>query len=172
MPFDPKAIANFFLAAAESEGKRLTPLQVIKLVYIAHGWNLALTKHPLINEHPEAWKYGPVVPSLYHEFKRFGNGPIEGRATDLVPKKIGDWAFDIREVLPPDPEKDKATCVFLERVWDVYKRYSGSQLSSLTHQLNTPWRKTWDEVGQYTKGKDIPEGLIREHYEELARQNG
>jgi uncharacterized phage-associated protein len=63
--YDPKAIANYFIARAAADGKRLTPLQLIKLVYIAHGWYLGLTGEPLINEPPEAWQYGPVIPSLY-----------------------------------------------------------------------------------------------------------
>jgi uncharacterized phage-associated protein len=44
---------------------------------------LAINKEPLIDERVEAWNYGPVIPSLYHEFKNFGSGAITLPATDF-----------------------------------------------------------------------------------------
>src|ERR1700676_3931940 len=74
------AVANWFLARAAADGKSLDPMKLQKLIYFAHGWSLALTDIPLIEEHPEAWDYGPVIPSVYHEFKLFGRKPITERA--------------------------------------------------------------------------------------------
>src|SRR5882762_236012 len=107
MAYDPKSIANVFLALAEAEGKHLTPLQLIKLVYIAHGWYLALTQKPLISEQAEAWQYGPVIPSLYQEFKGFGNSFIKRRA--------GELSFDTPPSLPPDGD-DGGLHRFLQRI--------------------------------------------------------
>lgn len=160
---EPKAIANYFIEAALAEGKKITPLQVIKLTYIAHGWHLALTDQPLLNEPPEAWQYGPVIPSLYHALKKYGNGAVTETLTEycFVPEK-GIVAEKIPS--PPDPN----TRQFLDSVWRAYNRFSGSQLSTMTHQPKTPWHQTWEEKGaKYTKGVDIPENLIRDHYKEL-----
>ena len=58
---DPKAVANKFLELGERDGvSDITPMKLLKLVYIAHGWHLALSegKKPLVNEASEAWKYG------------------------------------------------------------------------------------------------------------------
>nr|WP_256351506.1 type II toxin-antitoxin system antitoxin SocA domain-containing protein [Pseudomonas gingeri] len=52
-----------------------------KLVYYSHGWHAGYTDQPLINEAVETWQYGPVIPSLYHEFKRFGSGEIVKKGT-------------------------------------------------------------------------------------------
>ena len=49
-----------------------TPMHVLKLTYLCHGWMLGIYDHALINEPVEAWQYGPVVPSLYHKYKKFG----------------------------------------------------------------------------------------------------
>lgn len=171
MPYDPKSIANYFLEVAKSEGQTLTPLKLIKLVYIAHGWYLATTGEPLINEHPEAWEYGPVIPSLYHEFKIFGNSAIKKKATDFVPQSEEQWMLEEREVESPNRKKDGAVCDFLDRIWKRYRKFTASQLSTLTHQRGTPWEQTWNERGKYQKGVDITEDKIREHYQSLKEKS-
>ncbi len=45
------AIANYFLRRVSQKGRALTPMWVLKLVYIAHAWHLGLRKQPLIDEH-------------------------------------------------------------------------------------------------------------------------
>jgi len=147
----PFAVANYFIQKAAADGGQLTPMKLIKLVYIAHGWYLALTGKPLIREPVEAWKFGPVIESLYHAFKRYGNGAIPAAAaTDAAIK--GDDAEEIKKVL--------------DKVWDSYAKYSAVQLSTLTHQPETPWRKSFDPTSFYTV---IPDALIKEHY--LAKLN-
>src|SRR5258708_4237314 len=79
-PWKTLAAANFFLAKGLEDGVSIDPLKLQKLVYFAHGWHLAVTGKPLIDEYVEAWPYGPVIPSLYHRFKSYGADPI----TDLV----------------------------------------------------------------------------------------
>ena len=67
-------VADFLLANSD---RKLTPMEVNKLVYISHGWMLALHDESLISEKIEAWKHGPVIPSLYHKFKMYGAEPID-----------------------------------------------------------------------------------------------
>lgn len=69
----PLLVADYLVARS---GGRLTPLQVIKLTYIAHGYSLAINGEPLVDEAVEAWRHGPVVPSVYHRAKRCGGGRI------------------------------------------------------------------------------------------------
>jgi uncharacterized phage-associated protein len=83
MPYDSKAVANYFLDCAQRSSKKLDPMQIQKLVYFAHGWRLAAIGAALIDEMVEAWRYGPVIPSLYHEFKSFGKNPITRKASNL-----------------------------------------------------------------------------------------
>ena len=56
--------------------KEITTMQLLKLVYIAHGWMLGLYDLPLISDEV-AWLYGPVIPNLYKEIKSYGGGPVE-----------------------------------------------------------------------------------------------
>ena len=105
--YSAKAIANYFLDKADEESISLTPMKIIKLVYIAHGWYLALTDKPLIKDYVEAWTYGPVIPDLYHEFKKYGNRPIQEYATEIVTPTVNPLPHD----LPFSIEQ------FLDKVW-------------------------------------------------------
>src|SRR5258707_10881642 len=148
----PLAIANYFIQKSIETGGVMTPMKLIKLVYISHGWYLALTGKPLLEETVQAWQYGPVVPSIYHEFKNYGKSPITTLSFDFTTLKYP---------LPSDPEIIK----FLDKIWAVYGIYDGLQLSALTHQANTPWDITWNQIGGKDR-KEVPIGneLIRTYY--------
>lgn len=151
MNYAPITIATYFLKK-EVDNKTITPMKIIKLVYIAQGWYLALTNgNSLINEKAEAWKYGPVIPSLYERFKSFGSNII----TD-IPK------VDISNLTQKDTD-------ILDDVWNNYGDKSGIQLSGKTHEPNTPWSKTWEKARETTKKEDlvIPNNLIMQHYQNL-----
>ena len=71
------AIANEFLTLSFSDQKLVSPMKLLKLVYLAHGWHLAIKGKPLIDEQIQAWDYGPVIQNLYHEIKGFGCAGIK-----------------------------------------------------------------------------------------------
>lgn len=97
---NPLAIANYFIELAKNDDNLVSPMKLQKLVYFAHGWCLALADKPLINEKVEAWQYGPVVGSLYREFKKYGNEGITSPVVELKHLK----AFEILDQLRKDFE--------------------------------------------------------------------
>jgi uncharacterized phage-associated protein len=146
------AIARLFLQKAIGENKPITPMKMLKLIFIAHGWHLAFFQKPLIADTIQAWKYGPVIPSVYRYFKEYGSNPVPPSELSILP------------TLPPDTEQ--ATKDLLERVWDKYSPLSATQLSSLTHQTGTPW---YDVTGGGTsteKFVQIPDALICQFYKQ------
>ena len=170
MAYDAAAIANYFLSLAEQEGKTLDPMKLQKLVYFAHGWHLALKQEPLIKERIEAWEYGPVIPTLYHQFKVFGNGPISSRA--MVTR------FDAGRIALKTPSieehQDANTTLYakslLNRIWEVYGNLSAIQLSNMTHEPGSPWEITWNRnPGQHHVA--IEDQLIRADFERKLREN-
>lgn len=157
--FNPITISDFFLLNYGEEND-ITPMRLVKLVYISHGWYLGLTGKALIDENPEAWQYGPVIPTIYHHYKRFGSKPIK---KTLI-------ASDVREEIPSHIQS------LLRKVWETYKEHTALGLSSLTHQPGTPWSMTWEKsaeqrsrYGGFALGivsKQIPDNLIRDYYRE------
>lgn len=141
-------VAKVFLDLAEKEGEFIEPMKLLKLTYIAHGWYLGFKDKPLISDEIQAWKYGPVIPTLYHVIKRFGYRPVDIDLIDLYSEKKIEG-------------EDRN---FIESVWNTYKKFTGIDLSSLTHMKGTPWDEVYEEGIYY---KIIPNRVINEHYKSL-----
>lgn len=146
--YDVTTVADAILKIAKAQNKELTPMQLVKLTYIAHGWSLAVQNRDLFRNRIEAWQYGPVIPDLYHVTKAYGRNPI--------PLEHVGNPQEIR-VSPQDKE-------FLEQVFSKYGHFSGINLSYLTHQAGTPWSQVY-----YPGGRDIeiPDSIIKDHYVNL-----
>jgi len=142
---DPVKVAHYFLRKANG---RLTPLQVQKLVYYAHGWSLAVFDAPLSAESVEVWPYGPAVASVYHEFKQYGANII-GR-------------YSRKELNGFSPEQE----ALLDRVWDQYGNLDGIQLSMLTHKPGSPWDKAFQNHERF-----IREQLIKDYFLDLIKRS-
>ena len=163
MSYPAAAIANYFIQHAVERGEYLTPMKLQKLVYFAHGWHLALTDgEALIDESIQAWEYGPVVPSLFHEFKEFGARPIMRKANQT------SGSFPILEYQEPEVRQDdEAVRTLLRRVWDIYGSRSAADLSALTHLPGTPWDRALKEnPGGLPKHFDLPDQWINEYFSE------
>lgn len=137
------AVAKYLLEKQQSAGDSVTPMQLIKLVYVAHGLMLGAYGRPLIEEPIEAWQYGPVVPSVYHDTKGFRSSSVTKVSCTEDPH------FDPQEV----KAMDTASRLFGQK--------DGVALSSLTHRPGTPWSLTWNARG---KNGSISNDLIENFY--------
>jgi uncharacterized phage-associated protein len=164
-PYKAKAVANYFLDNAQKDGVALTPMKLQKLIYFAHGWHLALLQKPLIDERIQAWEFGPVIRTVYDEFKGFGRGPITGRA-DTIVMRDSELSFFRPEI----PESDSQTRGLLDRVWEVYKDHSAYQLSALTHETGSPWAKAYS-ANPGVRNLTIDDDDIRAFFEQKAHDN-
>lgn len=145
------AVAQAFLDLATNEDRRLTNMQLQKLVFFAHGTHLAAYGEPLICDPIRAWDFGPVIPPLYDRLRQY-----RSRYVDPV---IDPGARD-----QVDPKGSMSQCV--GAVWKAYKDHDGWSLSRITHLPGTPWSEVW-ERRQYG---DIPNELIREYYQGRVRR--
>ncbi len=146
---DPQSsvlVARQILWLAYKRGKILTPMQLLKLVYISHGWMLALYDRSLFREPVEAWRYGPVEPNVYNAFKKFGGNQITEPLKDYS-DHFDEYELDV-----------------MKQVVDAYSDYTGLQLSGLTHKDGSPWDMTISMLGSRAI---IPNDLIKQHYRGL-----
>lgn len=141
-------VANRFLALAFERGDALTPMQILKLVYIAHGWMLGLYGRPLIADEVQAWQYGPVIPKLYNRLKHYKSGNVTESIGVSSNEQLDDEQEDV-----------------VRQVYDVYGKMTGMALSRITHADDTPWSLTY-RSGVY--GLVIPVDLIEDHYRKFA----
>jgi len=163
MAYEAKAIANYFLACGKHDGISISPMKIQKLVYYAHGWYLGFTDNPLIKEQVEAWRYGPVIPSLYDAFRQYGRGAITSPATNIVfPEgNVNVLHAKFQEVEPPT---EPQLVSYLDSIWSLYKNYSATQLSNMTHAAGTPWAETWHE--EIPDNTDIDPIKIKQHFKD------
>ena len=155
------AIGNEFLRKAQAEGRPLTHMHLQKLIYIAHGWNLAVNNEPLVDEQFQAWEFGPVSLSMYRALKMYGSGPVTRliRHGDETPDKFDDDGDSIVAKLE-QYEKE-----IIDQIWEEFKEYKAFQLSALTHKSNSPWDKAFKNGGQNTL---IPNNDIQDYFSVLA----
>lgn len=145
MSRDARAVAQQILNECRAAGDpAVTPMQLLKLVYIAHGYMLAKHGVPLINESVEAWQYGPVVRSVYQAVRDFRSSPVTH--VPCAPQVVFD-------------QNEQAV---MQEVARIYGRADGITLSTATHQPGTPWSVTWNNHGQNAViSNDMIEGFYR-----------
>lgn len=134
------AIANEFLERARREGIALSNMHVQKLVYLAHGWCLAVNGRDLIEDDIEAWDLGPVIRKLYDALRRYKDGAIS---------RLIQWGDDVPfgfgggEVALANIDRDEKAVI--DMVWNTYKKFKAFQLSALTHERGSPWSTTFEQ---------------------------
>lgn len=156
-PYEPKAIANAFLQRAFNQRKPLTHLALQKLIFLAHGYHLAKTGVPLINEPFEAWDYGPVCRTLYEEFRECGKAPVTRLATEQ------DWQSE-SDVPVPAPVDDTDAVGVIDFVFNTYGDYTPFQLSDMSHKEGWAWDRTRKQDKWQLKNVDISNDWIRDDF--------
>lgn len=151
-------ISKWFLAKNFSESKinsvgdeyeGISPLKMQKLLYYAQGIHLALNNSTLFNEKIEAWQHGPVVSSVYQEYKNCGNhfiSPVFDKDDEILISSIENTPTAIES---------------LELTYSNFAIYTAWQLRNMTHEKDTPWNITVSKDGL---GSTIDNNLIKEYF--------
>lgn len=114
-------IADWYLSKSSMSPKKLQ-----KILYYAYAWVLTLSnddinhlENKLFDDDIEAWAHGPVIYTVYEEYKLFGYNDIPRYDGEVVM-----LSEDISDIL--------------NQVWDEYGSFTADQLESITHQ-ESPW---------------------------------
>lgn len=136
---------------------KCTHLKLEKLVYLCFAEYLCQYDKKLYEDKIYAYKYGPVVKSVYEKYKRYGYREIEKDddidATDIYEMPSRSRILFAREGV----EKIKS-------IEDTLKKYgdlSAGDLVDLTHKSETPW----DLSGRgQLKDKIIENEIIKKYH--------
>ena len=134
-------IANYLISRSNC---LVTNLKLNKLLYYVYGVNLVVNPDETIDESPQAWKYGPVFPMVYHGFKDFGSGSIT---------KLKPGVEDI---------ENSGVKLAADKVFDHYFGMEGYQLVNLTHKKGTPWSRTYRP---WKRHEVIDDEIIKAYFE-------
>jgi uncharacterized phage-associated protein len=148
-------VAKWFIQEGIKNNKPFTPMQIIKLCYIAQGVHLAIYNQPLFMNSVEAWKYGPVIKAVYQNLRVFGK------------ERINETAFldEFRGINPADVDTEKV----LKAVLDKFGKMDGLALSAWTHRPGSAWDKAYNLQGGYKYlGYDIDPDLLKEEFSQIA----
>ena len=140
-------VANFFVRLSlGGEEDFITNLKLNKLLYFAQGWSLVRLGRPLFQNDIQAWKYGPAVAYVYHDYKNCGCSPIT-----FVDEGYSNSVFSGDQY------------ALLLDVYAEYGRFTARALTSMTHESGTPWSLF------YVEGENavIPKEAIRDYFQLL-----
>jgi uncharacterized phage-associated protein len=118
-------VSKFLISLQEPEESDLSNLKLQKLVWYCLGFYGALTGKKLFADEVKAWEHGPVVPTLYHELKKYGRNPVEIEIEIEIDSNFED-------------KFDKEQLEVLREVNEVFGKYSAWKLRNMTHE-EEPW---------------------------------
>lgn len=149
--YDGRAVANRIIEHADAEDALITVYELVKHVYFAHGWNLAVHDRPLVRQHFEVWPYGPVAREVYDTFR-----PPPPKLYNEPVARVEGYSANFTE------EEEHV----IRRVYETYSDLTAHTMAEMTYEPGTPWARTHD-LGF---GAHISNKLIREHFLGIIRR--
>lgn len=120
MEYTALDIARYIIKHEHDAGREISNLRLQKLLYFVQAKFLAEKRPPCFSDPIVAWDFGPVVLSVYHEYKIFGG-------LDILSSEIG---------IPIDSE----TSSVIDNILDYCAKYPTYQLVNITHNQD-PWKR-------------------------------
>ena len=119
-------------------------LKLQKLLYFTQGISYCLNDEEFFDEHFEAWVHGPVIPSVYHQYKKYGYNPI-------------DINYDLQGI-------NKQQQNVLEYVKEHYGKFDGKHLEKLTRK-QAPWLYARQGLDPDERDdKNMPKEIIADYF--------
>lgn len=129
-------VAKFILSI-----EPISHLKLQKLLYLTYERFLKNTGERLFPDQIFAWKHGPVIETVYSEFKTHGADPITSEEEDSVLIYSSDIAVTPSFMKMVSSEHGKVATETVISIIKDYKSFSAWELVDLTHQEGTPWKK-------------------------------
>ena len=159
-------VADYMLATATLDyDLSLDQLQLNKLLYIANGFVLQERDEPAFYNPIEAWKYGPVIRTVWETYNNWGDTPIG--VLDMCRTSLGNKAETVKRRAELLQIIGRNVAAVVSGVLESYGRCTGGELIDMTHRKDTPWKKA------YRPGHNniIPTESITSFYRGLSNHN-
>ena len=140
-------LAKYIIAYANKNMYAINMTKLQKLLYIVYGTSLAIYNERIIDEHPQAWPYGPVFPTTRNK---------------LLKEVFEEITFDDADVVRI--KDDTRTKQIVAAVFRAFGRYNAGTLSAWSHQPNSPWERTTLKDG-FKWGDRIDDESIRVYFD-------
>jgi len=130
-------VAKQIILLAQTETglvNNLSPLKLQKLLFYSQAWYAANKDERLFEDDIVAWKHGPVIEDVYHEYKEYGS-------QDLKQIKVG-------------AKKNASLAKDLKPVLEVYGNMSAYELVARTHKEEV-WRKNYQALNKLMPFEEI-----------------
>lgn len=143
-------VANYIVNYCIDSGHPVSNLKLQKLLYYVQVASLAGTGDKMFSDEISAWKYGPVVESVYHKFKIYVDKSITEKVTarGLLLLKDDQAEYD------PAALFSNAEKALITKVVDSYRNYSALGMVKKTHE-EKPWKEAYAGGDDYIQTKDI-----------------
>lgn len=142
-------IARFIVEFKKSTGDKflLNNLMLQKILYFLEVRALVEHQQSLFTADIEKWKHGPVIPEVYHLYKKYGAEEItrpekELKQNSSLEEILG--SYDNQEI-PETIIPDKKTREFIISTINALKDFHRFQLVEKTHE-HPEWKKDQDKI--------------------------
>lgn len=147
--YNSVVMARLIAAYAIDNGFSINMTKIQKLLYVAYGVSLAVKGERLVNEHPQAWPYGPVFPTTRNK---------------LLKENI--HAISLKEECFSEMRKDKDTMELLELVFRSFGNWSAAGLTGWSHKPDSPWEHTISVKG-FKWGDRMDDNDIKNYFNSI-----
>ncbi|MDR1938642.1 MAG: DUF4065 domain-containing protein [Tannerellaceae bacterium] len=143
-------LAKYIAAYFNDKREDINMTKIQKLTYIAYGVFLAVKDERLIDEHPQAWPYGPVFPTTRNKLLKL----------DLNSVSLNDE--DLSEI-----KNDEGVVELINLVYKTFGGWTASRLSAWSHREGSPWESTVYTPDGVVYGGVIKDDIIRSYFRKI-----
>ncbi|WP_153124701.1 Panacea domain-containing protein [Peribacillus tepidiphilus] len=148
-------VAKFILSVAPT-----SHLKLQKLLYFSYARFLLRTGEKLFKEPIVAFKYGPVVESVFHKFKVHGSSVIDYKEDETMSISTDEHAVTPSFMKIASSEHGLIALDCILDVLSDYSKMTATELVEKTHIKGGPW----DRVYKPGRNSLIPDDLITQYH--------
>jgi uncharacterized phage-associated protein len=134
---------------------QMNAIKLQKTMFFVEAFHLAIFNKSLVGESFEAWVNGPVLRSVYNEYKS------QSKASYII--SIPEF----EEVIFWRKFENPKQLYIIDKVIEYFNRFGSQQLSESSHR-HLPWKEAREGLGTNDKSdKPMSKDSIRKYYRKL-----